>query len=85
MWDDEKASRRQKKIMDVLELEDEIYSNELKIRAGFGKGKERHVPRGKQLIQSCERIHVFTFLKKLPGRGFVFARPMGLLLISFLL
>ena len=27
---------------------------------------------------------VFTFLKKLPGRGFVFARPMGLLLISFL-
>ena len=27
---------------------------------------------------------VFTFLKKLPGRGFVFARPMGSLLISFL-
>ncbi len=27
---------------------------------------------------------VFTFLKKLPGRGFVFARPMGLLLVSFL-
>ena len=27
---------------------------------------------------------VFAFLKKLPGRGFVFARPMGLLLVSFL-
>ena len=27
---------------------------------------------------------VFTFLKKLPGRGLVFARPMGLLLVSYL-
>ena len=27
---------------------------------------------------------VFAFLKKLPGRGFVFARPLGLILISFI-
>lgn len=26
----------------------------------------------------------FTFLKNLPGRGFVFARPLGLILISFI-
>ncbi len=26
---------------------------------------------------------VFTFLKNLPGRGFVFARPIGLILVSF--
>ena len=26
---------------------------------------------------------VFSFLKKLPGRGFVFARSLGLILVSF--
>ncbi len=41
LWDDGKASARQKKIMDLFaeELEDEEYfSNELKDKAGFGKG-----------------------------------------------
>jgi hypothetical protein len=41
LWDDEKASRRQKKIMDVFETTDDIYSNELKQVAGFGKGGEK--------------------------------------------
>ena len=41
LWDDQKASYRQKKIMDVLEAKDEIYSNELKQLAGFGKGGEK--------------------------------------------
>lgn len=41
LWDDEKASRRQKKIMDLFESEDELYSNEVKARAGFGKDGEK--------------------------------------------
>ncbi|WP_081669917.1 AlkZ-related protein [Butyrivibrio sp. AE3006] len=41
LWDDEKASRKQKKIMDIFETEDEIYTNEVKLRAGFGKGGEK--------------------------------------------
>ena len=41
LWDDEKASRRQKKIMDCFEIEDELYSNDLKQKAGFAKGGEK--------------------------------------------
>ena len=40
LWDDEKASLRQKKIMDLFaegNAEAEYYSNELKQKAGFGK------------------------------------------------
>lgn len=40
LWDDEKASRRQKKIMDLFAEEhadDELYSFEIKKQAGFGK------------------------------------------------
>ncbi len=41
LWDDGKASQRQKKIMDLYAEEradSEYYSNELKEKAGFGKG-----------------------------------------------
>jgi hypothetical protein len=42
LWDDEKASMRQKKIMDLFENEEELYSFEVKKRAGFGKGGEKN-------------------------------------------
>lgn len=38
LWDDEKATLRQKKIMDCFSDNDEIISNDLKQMAGFGKG-----------------------------------------------
>ncbi len=41
LWEDGKASRRQKKIMDLFEENDELYSNEIKKMAGFGKGGEK--------------------------------------------
>lgn len=44
LWDDEKASLRQKKIMDLFMNDDnqrEFYSNDLKLKAGFGKGMEK--------------------------------------------
>lgn len=43
-WDDEKASIREKRIMDLYtddHANDEIYSPEIKRRAGFGKGGEK--------------------------------------------
>ncbi len=43
LWDDEKASIRQKKIMDLFEDEDtELYSFEVKKQAGFGKDGEKN-------------------------------------------
>lgn len=43
LWDDEKASIRQKKIMDLFEDEDvELYSFEVKTKAGFGKDGEKN-------------------------------------------
>lgn len=44
LWDDEKASRRQKKIMDLFvenNADEELFSNEIKQTAGFGKDGEK--------------------------------------------
>lgn len=44
LWDDEKASRRQKKIMELFAEEyanEELFSNEIKQKAGFGKDGEK--------------------------------------------
>lgn len=44
LWDDGKASRRQKKIMDLYSdgnADAELFSNEIKQAAGFGKGGEK--------------------------------------------
>lgn len=45
LWDDEKASIRQKKIMDLFaggHADDELYSYEIKKNAGFGKDGEKN-------------------------------------------
>ena len=41
-WDDEKTTLRCKKIMDVFERRDELFSYELKREAGFGKNGEKN-------------------------------------------
>lgn len=41
-WEDELASNRSKKIIDLFEKEDELYSFEVKQKAGFGKGGEKN-------------------------------------------
>ena len=42
LWDDQKASFRQKKIMDLFSEREEWYSFDLKRKAGFGKGGEKN-------------------------------------------
>ena len=41
-WEDEKASYRQKRIMDLFDNDTELFSFELKELAGFGKGGEKN-------------------------------------------
>ncbi|MDD4524331.1 MAG: hypothetical protein PHX95_00530 [Lachnospiraceae bacterium] len=41
-WDEELAGNRQKKIMDLFDDETELYSNEAKHRADFGKNGEKN-------------------------------------------
>ena len=42
LWDDGKASRRQKKIMDLFLDGEYLHSSEIKKNAGFGKGGEKN-------------------------------------------
>lgn len=42
LWDDEKASVRQKKIMDLFDSKTEMLSNEIKQKAGFGGDGEKN-------------------------------------------
>lgn len=42
LWEDEKASFRQKKVMDLFDDETELFSYEVKEKAGFGKGGEKN-------------------------------------------
>lgn len=42
LWDDQKASARCKKIMDLFEDNEELYSYEVKEKAGFGKDGEKN-------------------------------------------
>ena len=41
LWEDGKASLRQKKIMDLFEEDTRLFSFEIKEKAGFGKGGEK--------------------------------------------
>lgn len=42
LWEDGKAQLRQKRIMDLFDDDTEMFSNELKAKAGFGKGGEKN-------------------------------------------
>ncbi|WP_026519475.1 AlkZ-related protein [Butyrivibrio sp. FCS006] len=77
LWDDEKASRRQKKIMDVLELEQEIYSNELKARAGFGKGGEKGFDGTITDLQMKTYLCVRDFRQRRNKKGELYGWPIA--------
>ncbi|MCF0229883.1 MAG: hypothetical protein HUJ76_09370 [Parasporobacterium sp.] len=85
LWDDEKATRRQKKIMDLFAEEnsdDELFSYELRQKAGFGKegekGFESTVTNLQMLMYLCVRD--FRQKKNRKGQGYgwsvaVYATP----------
>ena len=77
LWDDEKASRRQKKIMDVLEEVEEIYSNELKLRAGFGKGGEKNFDGTVTDLQMKTYMCVKDFRQRRNKKGEFYGWPIA--------
>ncbi|HHV12780.1 MAG TPA: hypothetical protein GXX75_21130 [Clostridiales bacterium] len=63
-YEDGLASYRAKRIMEVLELRDEMPSNELKTAAGFGKGGEKGFEGTMALLQMQTYITVKGFHRK---------------------
>lgn len=72
LWDDEKASLRQKKIMDNFmnkNSEMEIFTNELKQIAGFGKGGEKGFDGVMTLLQMQTYLCVRDFRQRRNKKG----------------
>ena len=77
LWDDEKASRRQKKIMDCFETEDELYSNVLKQKAGFGKGGEKGFEGTLTDLQMKTYLCVKDFRQRKNKKGQAYGWPVA--------
>lgn len=83
LWDDAKAPARQKKIMDLFTEEDtELFSFEVKQRAGFGKGGEKNFDGIVTALQMETYLTVRDFRQKRNKAGesygwaiAVYARP----------
>ena len=72
LWDDEKASRRQKMIMDLFMAESadaELFSNEIKQKAGFGKGGEKGFDGTLASLQDMLYLCVRDFRQKINKKG----------------
>lgn len=78
LWDDEKASRRQKKIMDLFNAEAEIYSNEIKARAGFGKGGEKGFDGTMTDLQMKTYLTVRDFRQRKNKKGELYGWPIAI-------
>lgn len=72
LWEDGKASRRQKKIMDLFAEENadaELYSYEMKQNAGFGKGGEKGFDGTVSNLQMLTYLCVRDFRQKKNKKG----------------
>lgn len=68
-WDDEKATWKQKKIMDLFDRGEEYYSFELKEFAGFGKGGEKNFEGTLTDLQMQVYLTVKDFRQRLNKAG----------------
>lgn len=78
LWEDEKASLRQKRIMDLFEKKDEIFSNEMKIRAGFGKDGEKNFEGVLTALQMEIYLCVKDFRQRLNRKGEAYGWPIAI-------
>lgn len=72
LWDDGKASRRQKKIMNLFEEDNtdaELFSNEIKQKAGFGKEGEKGFDGTISDLQMLTYLCVRDFRQKTNKKG----------------
>ena len=68
-WDDEKASFRQKRIMDLFADDRELFSYEVKALAGFGKDGEKNFEGVMTELQTELYLCVREFRRRLNKRG----------------
>ena len=69
LWDDGKASIRQKKIMDLFEDDTRYFSYELKEKAGFGKGGLKNFEGTMADLQMMTYLCMRDFKKRVNKRG----------------
>ncbi len=69
LWDDEKASRRQKKIMDLFTEDTQLYSFEMKKQAGFGKDGEKNFEGTVTDLQMMSYLCVRDFRRRVNKKG----------------
>ncbi len=80
LWEDGKASGRQKKIMDLYaeELgESELFSNEIKQKAGFGKGGEKGFEGTVTGLQMQTYLCVRDFRQRRNRKGELYGWPIA--------
>ena len=69
LWEDEKASARQKKIMDLFDYDSELYSFEAKKNAGFGKDGEKNFDGVVSELQMMTYLCIRDFRQKKNKKG----------------
>ena len=69
LWDDGKAKMKEKKIMDLFETEEELFSYDIKSRAGFGKGGEKNFDGTLTDLQMKTYLAASDFKQRINSRG----------------
>lgn len=77
LWDDGKASFREKKIMDWLPPGTEMLSTDLKVAAGFGKGGEKNFSGTVAGLMEKTYLCVSCYRKRRNKQGLPFGWPIG--------
>lgn len=79
LWDDGKATYRQKRIMDCFTPDTELFSNELKEKAGYGKGGEPNFDGIVTGLQMHTYLCVRDFRQRLNKKGQPYGWPIAVL------
>lgn len=77
LWEDGKASYRQKKIMDLFHEDTELPSFEIKLRAGFGKEGEKNFDGTITELQMRFYLCVHGFKRKVNKKGMKYGWPVA--------
>jgi len=76
-YEDELASFRSKKIMDQFLVHEELFSNDLKEKAGFGKGGEKNFPGIVTDLQMQTYLVVKDFRQRKNKKGQQYGWPIA--------
>ena len=76
-WEDERASIRQKRIMDCFSTRDEWFSFALKQQAGFGRGGEKNFEGTVTDLQMSGYLLIRDFRQRINKKGFPYGWPIS--------